>query len=159
MADPGFWGDQAKAQKILQRRKRLESDLALVRKLNSQQDDAQVLADWLEGGEDVAADFTAALGALEATAEDAPPSARKNAPRIDMNAASDPAMPSIPSMKLKRLSTQTMPMAPNGLSRSRPPPNISIQPKPLIMPASTAAMVLIRTSRCLTWDSSWASTP
>src|SRR5574342_200595 len=69
MADPGFWGDQARAQKVLQRRKRLESDLALLKRLNTQQDDAPVLADWLEGGEDVAADFTAALDALEATAE------------------------------------------------------------------------------------------
>jgi peptide chain release factor 2 len=71
MADPGFWGDQARAQKVLQRRKRLESDLALLKRLNTRQDDGQVLADWLEGGEDVAADFTAALDALEATAEEA----------------------------------------------------------------------------------------
>ncbi len=71
MADPGFWGDQARAQKVLQRRKRLESDLGLLKRLNTQQDDAQVLADWLEGGEDVAADFTAALDALDATAEEA----------------------------------------------------------------------------------------
>jgi peptide chain release factor 2 len=71
MADPGFWGDQAKAQKVLQRRKRLESDLGLLKRLNTQQDDAQVLADWMEGGEDVAADFTAALDALETTAEEA----------------------------------------------------------------------------------------
>ena len=71
MADPAFWGDQARAQKVLQRRKRLEADLALLKRLNTRQDDAQVLADWLEGGEDVAADFTAALDALEATAEEA----------------------------------------------------------------------------------------
>src|SRR5512143_2025370 len=71
MADPGFWGDQARAQKVLQRRKRLESDLALLKRLNTQVDDAHVLADWMEGGEDVAADFTAALDALEATAEEA----------------------------------------------------------------------------------------
>jgi peptide chain release factor 2 len=71
MADPAFWGDQAKAQKVLPRRKRLESDLALLKRLNTQEDDTQVLADWLEGGEDVTADFTAALDALEATAEEA----------------------------------------------------------------------------------------
>jgi peptide chain release factor 2 len=71
MADPAFWGDQARAQKVLQRRKRLEADLALLKRLSTQQDDAQVLADWLEGGEDVAADFTAALDALEATAGEA----------------------------------------------------------------------------------------
>ena len=69
MADPGFWGDQTKAQKVLQRRKRLEADLDLLKRLRTQEDDAQVLADWLEGGEDVAADFTVALDALEASAE------------------------------------------------------------------------------------------
>jgi peptide chain release factor 2 len=69
MADPGFWGDQAKAQKVLQRRKRLEADLELLKRLRSQEGDAQVLAEWLEGGEDVAADFAAALDALEKTAE------------------------------------------------------------------------------------------
>jgi peptide chain release factor 2 len=71
MADPGFWGDQATAQKVLQRRKRLESDLGLLKRLGTQQDDAQVLADWLEGGEDVAGDLAAALDALAATAEEA----------------------------------------------------------------------------------------
>jgi len=69
MAEPGFWSDQAKAQKVLPRRKRLEADLEFLKRLRSQEDDAQVLADWLEGGEDVAADFTAALDALEKTAE------------------------------------------------------------------------------------------
>ncbi len=69
MGDPGFWGDPAAAQKILQRRKRLETDLELLKRLRGQEDDAKVLADWLESGEDVAADFTAALDALEATVE------------------------------------------------------------------------------------------
>jgi peptide chain release factor 2 len=69
MANPGFWGDQGKAQKVLQRRKRLEADLELLKRLRSQEDDAQVLADWLEGGEDVAADFVAALDALGKSAE------------------------------------------------------------------------------------------
>jgi peptide chain release factor 2 len=69
MAEPGFWNDQAKAQKVLPRRKRLEADLQLLKRLRSQEDDAKVLADWLEGGEDVAADFTAALDALEKTVE------------------------------------------------------------------------------------------
>jgi peptide chain release factor 2 len=69
VGDPGFWGDPAAAQKILQRRKRLETDLELLKRLRGQEDDAKVLADWLESGEDVAADFTAALDALEATVE------------------------------------------------------------------------------------------
>ena len=50
MADPGFWGDQAAAQKVLQRRKRIEADLDLLKRLRGQEDDAKVLADWLRGG-------------------------------------------------------------------------------------------------------------
>ena len=69
MADPGFWGDPKAAQKVLQRRKRIEADLDLLKRLRGQEDDAKVLADWLEAGEDVAADFAAALDALEATLE------------------------------------------------------------------------------------------
>jgi peptide chain release factor 2 len=69
MADPGFWADQARAQKVQKRRKRLEADLELLKRLRTQEDDAQVLADWLEGGEDVAADLAAALDVLERTAE------------------------------------------------------------------------------------------
>ena len=69
MADPGFWGDPAKSQKVLQRRKRLDSDLGLLKRLRSQEDDATVLADWLESGEEVTTDLTAALDALETTAE------------------------------------------------------------------------------------------
>jgi peptide chain release factor 2 len=69
VGDPGFWGDPAAAQKILQRRKRLDTDLELLKRLRGQEDDAKVIADWLESGEDVAADMTAALDTLEATAE------------------------------------------------------------------------------------------
>ncbi len=69
MAEPAFWSDQAKAQKVLQRRKRLEADLGLLKRLRGQEDDAKVLADWLEAGEDVAADFTVALDTLDSTAE------------------------------------------------------------------------------------------
>ena len=69
MADPGFWGDPKAAQKVLQRRKRIEADLDLLKRLRGQEDDAKVLADWLESGEDVAGDFVAALDALEATLE------------------------------------------------------------------------------------------
>jgi peptide chain release factor 2 len=71
MAEAGFWGDPAAAQKVLQRRKRLESDLDLLDRLRAQEDDAEVLAEWLVSGEDVAGDLAAALDALEATAETA----------------------------------------------------------------------------------------
>jgi peptide chain release factor 2 len=69
MADPAFWNDQAAAQKLLQRRKRVENDLDLLKRLRSQEDDSKVLADWLAAGEDVAADFAAALDPLAATLE------------------------------------------------------------------------------------------
>jgi peptide chain release factor 2 len=69
MADPGFWGDPKAAQKVLQRRKRIEADLDLLKRLRGQEDDAKVLADWTSSGEDVAADFATALDALEATLE------------------------------------------------------------------------------------------
>jgi peptide chain release factor 2 len=69
MADPGFWGDPKTAQSVLQRRKRIEADLDLLKRLRGQEEDAKVLADWLEAGEDVSADLTAGLGALEATLE------------------------------------------------------------------------------------------
>ena len=55
----------------MQRRKRIEADLDLLKRLRSQEDDAKVLVDWLEAGEDVAADLAAALDALEATIEGA----------------------------------------------------------------------------------------
>ena len=69
MAEPGFWSDQKAAQAPLQRRKRIEADLELLKRLRREEDDAQVLADWLAGGEDVAKDLEAALGALEKTIE------------------------------------------------------------------------------------------
>jgi peptide chain release factor 2 len=69
MAEAGFWSDQAAAQKAMQRRKQIEADLELLKRLRAQEDDAQVLADWLAAGEDVATDFAAALAPLEATIE------------------------------------------------------------------------------------------
>ncbi len=69
MAEPGFWNDQKAAQTQLQRRKRVETDLELLKRLKREEDDAQVLADWLAGGEDVAKDLTAALEAFDATVE------------------------------------------------------------------------------------------
>ena len=69
MAEPAFWNDQKGAQTVLQRRKRLEADLALLKRLRTQEDDAKVLEEWLAGGEDVSKDLTAALDALEGTVE------------------------------------------------------------------------------------------
>jgi peptide chain release factor 2 len=71
MAGPDFWKDQAAAQKVLQRRKRVEADLELLKRLRSQEDDTRVLAEWLESGEDVEGELAAALGALEQTLQGA----------------------------------------------------------------------------------------
>jgi peptide chain release factor 2 len=71
MADTDFWKDRPAAQKLLQRRKRLEGDLAVLKRLRTQEDDAKVLVDWLKAGEDVAADLPPALDALGATVESA----------------------------------------------------------------------------------------
>src|SRR5687768_13094163 len=60
-----FWSDQQGAQKVLQRRKRLEEDLEFLRRLRTQEDDTRVLVEWLAAGEDVGKDLTAALSALE----------------------------------------------------------------------------------------------
>jgi len=66
-----LWKDPEAAQKLLQRRKRLESDLDLLKRLQRQEDDARVLVEWLQGGEDVEKDLKAALDALEQTLEGA----------------------------------------------------------------------------------------
>jgi peptide chain release factor 2 len=64
MAAPDFWSNQESAQKVLQRRKRLEADLGFLKRLRTQEDDTRVLLEWAAGGEDVAADLKASLDAL-----------------------------------------------------------------------------------------------
>jgi peptide chain release factor 2 len=71
MAAADFWKDQLAAQKVMQRRKRLEADLDLLKRLRSQEDDAGVLVEWGESGEDVRKDLGAALGAFETTVDGA----------------------------------------------------------------------------------------
>jgi len=53
MTAADFWSDQAGAQKVLQRRKRVEADLSLLKRLRGREDDTRVLMEWLEAGEDV----------------------------------------------------------------------------------------------------------
>ncbi len=69
MAAASFWKDQGAAQKVLQRRKRVEADLELLKRLGTQEDDTRVLVEWLDGGEDVGSDLVAALQAFEETLE------------------------------------------------------------------------------------------
>jgi peptide chain release factor 2 len=71
MASPEFWKDQEAAQKVLQRRKRVESDLGLLKRLKTQEDDARVLVEWQDAGEDVEGELRPALGALGALIEGA----------------------------------------------------------------------------------------
>jgi peptide chain release factor 2 len=61
-AAPDFWKDQANAQHVLQRRRKLESDRALAESLRRQADDLGVLVDWARQGEDVGADLARGLG-------------------------------------------------------------------------------------------------
>jgi peptide chain release factor 2 len=60
-AAPDFWKDQAAAQKILQRRRRLEDERTLAESIRKQTDDLAVLVEWARAGEDVSADLTPAL--------------------------------------------------------------------------------------------------
>ena len=61
ITEPGFWNDQRRAQKVQRKRKKLESDLTLVRLVNSQEGDVSVLQEWLQGGEKVEAELKAAV--------------------------------------------------------------------------------------------------
>ena len=69
MSDPDFWKDQAAAQKLLQRRRRLEEDRDLSGSLKRRTDDLAVLAEWLEAGEPVLDDFARGLDELATAVE------------------------------------------------------------------------------------------
>ena len=71
MADGDFWKDQRAAQKLMQRRKKIEAELDLLKRLKSHEDDARVLVEWLENGEDVRKDLTDATVAFQSTLEGA----------------------------------------------------------------------------------------
>ena len=64
-ASPDFWKDQAEAQKVLQRRRRLEQDRDLMVSLRKQAEDLDVLIEWADSGESVDSEFARALGALD----------------------------------------------------------------------------------------------
>jgi peptide chain release factor 2 len=61
---PDFWKDQASAQKLLQRRRRLEDDQNLSESLKRRADDLAVLVEWAEAGESVADDLEKGLDDL-----------------------------------------------------------------------------------------------
>jgi peptide chain release factor 2 len=65
VSDPDFWKDQAGAQKLLQRRRRLEEDRDLSDSLRRRVEDLAVLVEWLEAGEPVLDDLVRGLDELE----------------------------------------------------------------------------------------------
>ncbi|HXH05512.1 MAG TPA: peptide chain release factor 2 [Vicinamibacterales bacterium] len=71
IAAPDFWNDQQTAQRLLQRRARLEEDRELVRSLARRVDDLAVLFEWAQQGEAVEADLTRALAELQQEVESA----------------------------------------------------------------------------------------
>ncbi|MGI8672257.1 MAG: peptide chain release factor 2 [Luteitalea sp.] len=62
---PDFWNDQAGAQQVLQRRRRLDEDVTLLAALRQRTDDLTVLREWLEAGEDAGDDLRRGLDDLE----------------------------------------------------------------------------------------------
>jgi peptide chain release factor 2 len=66
IASPDFWKDQAAAQKLLQRRRRLEEDRELSDSISRRMEDLTVLVEWAEAGEPVAEDLGRALDELAA---------------------------------------------------------------------------------------------
>jgi peptide chain release factor 2 len=66
---PDFWNNQAEAQKVLQRQRRLEEDSQLRDSLKRRGDDLAVLVEWANAGEDVTSDFVRALDELQLEVE------------------------------------------------------------------------------------------
>ena len=64
-AAPDFWKDQAGAQTIMQRRRRLEQDRDLLQSLKKKTEDLAVLVEWAAAGEAVDDEFSTALEALD----------------------------------------------------------------------------------------------
>ena len=65
IGEPDFWSNQADAQKVMQRRRRLEDDQALRQSLKRRADDLGVLVEWANAGEDVSADLVRGLDELQ----------------------------------------------------------------------------------------------
>jgi len=69
IASPTFWSNQTDAQKVMQRRRRIEDDLTLLRSLQRRMDDLAVLHEWATAGEDVLPDFDRGLSELQLEVE------------------------------------------------------------------------------------------
>ena len=66
-----MWNDPAEAQRVLQRRRRLQEDHDFAASLKQRHDDLAVLVDWASHGEDVGDDLAKALDDLSAEVETA----------------------------------------------------------------------------------------
>ena len=66
VAAPNFWSSQADAQKVMQRRRRVDEDITLLAALKRRTDDLDVLVEWARGGEDVLGDLERGLDELAA---------------------------------------------------------------------------------------------
>ena len=66
-----MWNDPAEAQRVLQRRRRLQEDHDFAASLKQRHDDLAVLVDWVSHGEDVGDDLAKALDDLSAEVETA----------------------------------------------------------------------------------------
>ena len=64
ISQPDFWKDQAEAQRVLQRRRRLQDDVDLTESLAKQEADLAVLVEWAGAGEDVGTDLESGLDRL-----------------------------------------------------------------------------------------------
>src|SRR5687767_4639597 len=64
VAEPDFWKDQDAAQKVMQRRRRLEDEIDLSQQLKTRVDDLAVLVEWAEAGEPVLDDLARGLDEL-----------------------------------------------------------------------------------------------
>ncbi len=71
MSEPDFWKDQAEAQKLLQRRRRLEEEVVLGESLSRRVDDLGVLVEWAQAGESVEADLVKGLDEFQQDVESA----------------------------------------------------------------------------------------
>ena len=68
-AAPDFWKDQTEAQRVQQRRRRVEQDRDLMLSLKKKSDDLAVLLEWSDAGEMVDAEFEHAIAALDREVE------------------------------------------------------------------------------------------
>ena len=90
---PDFWKDQAVAQRVQQRRRRLEDERSLAESIRKQTEDLAVLFDWARQGEDVTAELAPAL---ERYARDVSGGRNPHDARRESSTARTPSSRSIP---------------------------------------------------------------